>query len=118
MNASMRWCRVRSITGMDVTGWVATRYLRESRGPIEIQPPAGSGSSPDSYLVTGLAAGDYLNVRSSASTQGSVIARLAQGTKVQNLGCEQSGQTRWCRIRTVGGVEVTGWVNARYLRAS
>lgn len=118
MIGSQRWCRIRSITGMDVTGWVSARFLRESRGPVEIQPPVGggSGAGPDFYVVRGLAPGDTLNVRSRASTQGTVIARLAQGTRVRNLGCELVGQTRWCRIRTTGAVEVTGWVNGRYLR--
>ncbi|MDP3194811.1 SH3 domain-containing protein [Tabrizicola sp.] len=119
MTGSQRWCRIRSLTGMDVTGWVAARYLRESRGPIAIQPPVGGGSGgsgPDFYVVAGLAAGDFLNVRSKASTQGTVIARLAQGARVKNLGCQVSGQSRWCKIQKTGGVQVTGWVNGRYLR--
>jgi uncharacterized protein YraI len=116
MTGAARWCRIRSITGMDVTGWVAGTYLRESRGPIEVQPPVGGGSGPDAYVVSGLAPGDTLNVRTRPSTQGDVIAQLASGAKVQNLGCEQSGQTRWCRIRTTGTVSVTGWVNGRYLQ--
>ncbi len=118
MNGDVRWCRVRSTAGMDVTGWVAGRYLRESSAPQAGRPPgAGSGGSgPDFYVVSGVAAGDFLNVRSQASTQGAIIARLAPGARVRNLGCQQSGQTRWCRIRTLGGVDVTGWVNGRYLR--
>lgn len=112
MSGGSRWCKVRSTTGMDVTGWVAGRYLRESAAP----GGGGGGIGPDFYVVRGLPAGDTLNVRTRPSTQGEVIARLSEGARVRNLGCEQSGQTRWCRIRTTGGVEVTGWVNARYLR--
>lgn len=115
MSNGVRWCRVRSTTGMDVTGWVLGRYLRESASP-PTRPPAGGGSGPDFYVVSGLTPGDTLNVRSQASTQGSVIARLSQGARVQNLGCQQTGSTRWCRVRTTGGVDVTGWVNGRYLR--
>ncbi len=114
-----RWCRIRSITGMDVTGWVSARYLRESRGPVAIQPPAGGGldmHGPDFYVVTGLAAGDTLNVRSQPSTQGTILGRLSAGARVRNLGCKQTGQTRWCRIQTTGAVELTGWVSGRYLR--
>lgn len=111
MSGSTRWCRIRSTTGVDVTGWVNGRYLRESSAPS-----GGGGGGSDTFTVTGLAAGDTLNVRTRPSTQGEVIARLAQGAKVRNRGCEQSGQTRWCKITTIGGVEVTGWVNARYLR--
>lgn len=116
MTGQTRWCRIRSITGMDVTGWVAGRYLRELRGPVQIQPPVGGGSGGDVYVVAGLVAGDSLNVRSRPSTQGAVIARLSGGVRVQNLGCELSGQTRWCRIRTTDGIKVVGWVNGRYLR--
>lgn len=117
ITGTTRWCRIRSTTGMDVTGWVAGRYLRESAAPPSVPPPgSGDDGGPDFYVVRGLAAGDTLNVRSRASTQGEVIARLAQGARVRNLGCESSGQTRWCKIRTTGSVEVTGWVNGRYLR--
>lgn len=115
MSGSQRWCRIRSITGMDVTGWVSARYLRESGGPV--QPPSGGDDGgPDFYVVRGLTAGDTLNVRSRPSTQGDVIAQLSQGTRVRNLGCEVRGQSRWCRIQTTGAVAVTGWVNGRYLR--
>jgi uncharacterized protein YraI len=116
MTGSTRWCRIRSITGMDVTGWVNGRYLRESRGPVQIQPPVVGGSGGDMYVVSGLSAGDRLNVRSSPSTQGAVVARLSRGVRVENLGCERSGQTRWCQIRTSDGIEIAGWVNGRYLQ--
>lgn len=118
MTGSQRWCRIRSITGMDVTGWVSARYLRESRGPDDVQPPGegGSGAGPDFFVVKGLTPGDTLNVRSKASMQGTVIAQIAQGTRVRNLGCEAFGQTRWCKIMTIGAVRVIGWVNERYLR--
>lgn len=117
MTGSTRWCQIRSTTGMDVTGWVSGSYLRESAAPTTPAPLPGDGASgPDFYVVTGLAAGDTLNLRSRPSTQGDIIARLSQGARVRNLGCETSGQTRWCKVRTTGGVEVTGWVNGRYLR--
>ncbi|MFN3575489.1 MAG: SH3 domain-containing protein [Tabrizicola sp.] len=114
MTGSSRWCRIRSTTGMDVTGWVNGRYLRESGAPsLPVVPDDGG---PDFYIVRGLAAGDTLNVRTRPSTSGQVIAQLEQGARVRNLGCQTSGQTRWCRIETTGGVKLTGWVNGRYLR--
>jgi uncharacterized protein YraI len=117
-----RWCQIRSTRGMDVTGWVAGRYLREAVGP-----PAGGGGGgswgggsgahgPDFFVVSGLAAGDVLNVRVEPSAQGQLLATLQPGARVENLGCRMVGQARWCRIRTTGGVSVTGWVNGRYLR--
>jgi uncharacterized protein YraI len=116
MTESTRWCRIRSTVGMDVTGWVTARYLRESSSPVVVVEPPVNDGGPDFYVVRGLAAGDTLNVRSQASTDGTVIAELAQGARVRNLGCQVIGQTRWCRIKTTGGVVVTGWVNGRYLR--
>jgi uncharacterized protein YraI len=113
LSGAMRWCRIRSLSGVDVTGWVAARYTRESAAPSN---PGEDDGGPDFYVVRGLAAGDTLNVRSQASTQGRVLAQLSQGARVRNLGCQQSGTTRWCKIRTTGGVVVTGWVNGRYLR--
>lgn len=111
------WCRIRSTVGMDVTGWVAGRYLREATGPGTSGGTGGSGAhGPDFYVVSGLSAGDTLNIRTEPSAQSSIIGRLNQGARVRNLGCRQSGSTRWCRIQTTGGVEVTGWVNGRYLR--
>jgi uncharacterized protein YraI len=111
-----RWCRIRSIEGMDVTGWVSGRYLREAARP---RPPQGGGSGahgPDTYIVSGLPGGDRLNVRLEPTTGSPVIATLGPGERVRNLGCQQIGQGRWCRIRTVSGADLTGWVNGRYLR--
>ncbi len=117
MTGNMRWCRIRSTIGMDVTGWVAGRYLREYTG----RPPGGGwsgggGSGPDTWVVTGLPAGDTLNLRAQPSAQAQILARLQPGVRLVNLGCRLVGQTRWCQVRTIGGVDLTGWVNARYLR--
>jgi uncharacterized protein YgiM (DUF1202 family) len=102
---------------MDVTGWVAGRYLRESAPPTAPRPPSGGGHhGPDFYLVSGLSAGDNLNVRAQPSAQSEILGRVSAGTRVRNLGCQQTGQARWCRIETTGDVVVTGWVNGRYLR--
>lgn len=117
MNGNARWCRIRSITGINVTGWVAGRYLRETAGPG--LPPGGGGagaSGPDFYIVAGLPAGRQLGLRTKPSSDAPVIAELGTGTRLQNLGCEPRGQTRWCRVRTTGSISATGWVNGQYLR--
>lgn len=117
-----RWCRIRSTEGIDVTGWVAGRFLREAGAPRPpatrppAPPPDNSAGGPDFYIVAGLPAGDRLNLRSEPSTQGRILATLGPGSRVQNLGCRTSGNTRWCRVRTTGAVDVTGWVSGRYLR--
>ncbi|MFN3970811.1 MAG: SH3 domain-containing protein [Gemmobacter sp.] len=110
-----RWCRIRSTEGIDVTGWVAGRFLREAGPPRPPAPPPGA-SGPDFYVVSGLPAGDRLNLRAEPTTQARILATLGPGSRVQNLGCRTSGSTRWCRVRTTGAVDVTGWVSGRYLR--
>lgn len=111
------WCKVRSTEGFDVTGWANARYLRDSGAPPGGGGGGGAGAAgPDFYVVRGLAAGDRLNIRAEPSASAQILGSLAERERVQNLGCRSSGQTRWCRIRTTGGVQVTGWVNGRYLR--
>lgn len=107
-----RWCRIRSTEGIDVTGWVAGRFLRESGPPA----PPGGGGGAGLAVVAGLPPGDRLNLRAEPSAQSRILGSLGSGERVRNLGCRNSGNTRWCQVRTTGGVEVTGWVNGRYLR--
>ncbi|MDB5539010.1 MAG: hypothetical protein JWQ89_737 [Devosia sp.] len=79
---------------------------------------AGDGNAgvPEFLAVTGLKAGAMLNVRSEPSTRGSVVAHIPNETLLRNLGCEGSGQTRWCQVRGVEGAEIEGWVTGRFLR--
>lgn len=117
MNGNTRWCRVRSTEGIDVTGWVAARFLSESAAPG--RPPSGGGSGasgPDFYVVAGLPAGRTLGLRTRPAQNADIIAGLGTGTRLQNLGCEVRDGTRWCRVRTTGSISATGWVNGRYLR--
>jgi uncharacterized protein YraI len=114
MSGQTRWCRIRSTTGIDVTGWVNGRFLREHGGP----PPGqgGGGAGTDLLVVAGLPPGDTLNLRAGPTTGAAILARLREGTRVRNLGCEARGQSRWCLVRTTGATDITGWANARYLR--
>ena len=76
----------------------------------EAAPPA-----PEFWEVTGLTAGDTLNLRETASTGAAVVAELARGTVLRNLGCN-AGTQGWCEVElTQGGVR--GWASSQYLRA-
>jgi hypothetical protein len=83
----------------------------------EVQPDFADGlmGGPDFWAVTGLSAGDTLNLRAGPSTGDRVIGRLAAGQIVKNLGCRMTGKQRWCQIDSAAG---TGWVAGRYLRES
>jgi uncharacterized protein YraI len=97
---------------------------------------AGPGESmatadgPDYYAVTGVAAGDVLNIRAEPSPTGAKIGEIPHdGRGVQNLGCQggptfaewqkmnaaerqKAGRQRWCRIRYRG---LEGWAAGRFL---
>lgn len=70
---------------------------------------------PDFWAVTGVPAGDTLNVRSGPGTSNPVIARAQNGQVFRNLGCRMTGSTRWCEVETRDGA-LRGWVSGHYLR--
>ena len=76
----------------------------------------GLEGGPDFWEVTGVSGGDLLNLRQGPSTGARVVARLANGTTLRNQGCRMSGGQRWCRVETVDGGIVSGWVAGRFLR--
>ena len=90
---------------------------------LEIGLTGGSGSDyadglaggPDFWTVA-VEPGDQLNVRSGPATGHDVVARLADGTVVRNLGCTllELG-ARWCRVRVLEGDGAEGWVAGRFL---
>ncbi len=75
----------------------------------------GLMGGPDFWVVSGLKAGDTLNLRSGPSARDAVLGRLPQGEIVRNMGCRMTNQSRWCQIEAEIG---TGWVAGRYLRES
>ncbi len=116
-----RWCHVASGNGL-LSGWVAGRYLRESGAPASpsASVPAssfadGDAGGPDFWEVTGVRAGDRLNIRTGPSTKYSIIARAPNGVMLRNLGCRGSGGSRWCHVQTTEG-DYDGWVAGRFLR--
>lgn len=106
------WCRIRFTDGLDVTGWVSPRYLRETK------PAPKPPSDPNYWVVSGLRSGERLNVRDAPSTSGRIIATAPEGTRFQGLGCQTSEGAKWCRVRTTQGLDLQGYVLARYLVAS
>ncbi len=76
-------------------------------------------SDDDNYfVVAGVPGNDILNVHSGPSSRDRIVGALANGDKVRNLGCENDGDSRWCRIQMLDEMRSEGWVNARYLRTS
>ncbi len=85
------------------------------------EKPVGSGdadaSGPDWWVVSGVSAGDLLNVREGPSTKDRVLARVGNGTILSNGGCVGEGRSRWCKISGPDG-GYTGWASGAYLRES
>lgn len=65
---------------------------------------------PDNYSVVGVKGSDTLNLRSTASTRGKIVARVPfNELKVKNLGARSNG---WCNVQ-YGNVK--GWAACNYL---
>jgi hypothetical protein len=83
--------------------------------PGEPEPPA----PPQIGTVFGLAAGDRLNIRASASSNSPVIGTAENDDVVNVVGEAYNGSTRWLRLSfgTSAGtaVEINGWASAAYI---
>lgn len=80
----------------------------------ETVDPAG-GSRLDFFVVEGLASGDLLNIRATASATGMLIGRVPNGAKLNNLGCSDVNGYSWCKVSDPQSAQLTGWAPARYL---
>lgn len=90
--------------------------IRPQAGPVVKGDFAdGLQGGPDYWAVTGLTAGDTLNLRADPTTGASVLRRLAEGAALRNLGCRMAEGHRWCNVETVGDRATRGWVAGAYL---
>ncbi|WP_352546845.1 SH3 domain-containing protein [Mesorhizobium sp. M0027] len=85
--------------------------------PLMLAGPPASAQEPEPIIsiVTGLAPGDLLNVRATASAMGKIEARLPIGSSVKNLGCGDVSGHRWCKVEDIDDPKLSGWAPARYL---
>lgn len=72
-------------------------------------------AAPEFFEVIGVSAADTLNLREGPATAEAVVAELARGTVLRNLGCTGEGARRWCEVETAEG-GLHGWAAGRYLR--
>ena len=122
-----RWCKVRNPDFGNQTGWASGRYLRKSGAPVDddqpinVPPPPddypdSEAGGPDYWVVSGLTAGDRLNMRRGPSRTERVVATFRNGAVLANRGCRRIDAQRWCRVQNPDFANQTGWVNGRYLR--
>lgn len=105
--------------------------LAIAAGPVASHAARAEADGPDYFAVTGVAAGDVLNIRAAPTASGAKIGEIpADGRHVRNLGCRggpgfaawqrmseaerhEAARRRWCKVR-YGGVE--GWVAGWFLK--
>lgn len=93
-----------------------------STRPTPPKPPSdefgdSEASGPDWWAVTGVGADDMLNLRAGPTGNDRILARVANGAKLRNLGCVGQGRLRWCQVSTADD-RVTGWASGRFLQES
>src|SRR5690606_9497936 len=92
------WWRIQTSAG---TGWAVQDWMVETDGGTT-PPPTGKFAVGDTVRVT-----ERLNLRSAASTAGSVITVLQVNATGEVLSGPSTGSGyKWWRIRTSAG---TGW---------
>jgi uncharacterized protein YraI len=113
-----RWCPVAAPEG-SFSGWAAARFLRDAGAPPSASAPVpeGGASGPDWWAVSGVGAGDSLNLREGPSTNDRVVGRVANGAILRNGGCVGEGRARWCQVSTPDG-RFSGWAAGRFLQES
>ncbi len=74
----------------------------------------GLTGGPDNWEVTGVGAGDALQLRATPSPKGGLVAQAPNGATLKNLGCRNTRGQRWCQVEDARGHR--GWANGRYLR--
>jgi hypothetical protein len=102
---------------------VAPMVARAANTEPVVVPPAARPADEDnrppaaSFRVEGVAADDVLNIRSKPDANSRVLGSIPpQERRVEGLGAPTTvARSTWQRVRYAG---VTGWVNARFLRAN
>lgn len=103
LEKSKGWVKIKDSSGK--TAWVSGQYLSTSGGNS-----SSSSSSESAGYIAYVSVNSSLNLRSEASTSGSVIASLKNSEKVQIIEKKDNG---WSKIKTESGK--VGWANSKYL---
>jgi hypothetical protein len=88
--------------------------LLAGTAPAAAQEAGGHAPDPAEWVVTGVEGAATVNLRAGPSTGEAVVAELAKGTVLRNLGCTGEGEARWCQV-ALGEGGLGGWASARYL---
>jgi hypothetical protein len=96
----------------------ATYTLRISIGadPAHKDFADALSGGPDVWQVSGVAAGDVLNIRRGPAAREPAVGIAVNGDRLRNTGCRIVLGQRWCKVERLAGPSATGWVAGRYLR--
>lgn len=106
LEKSKGWVKVKTSSGE--TAWVSGQYLSTSGSSSN-----NSSSSDSTGYIAYVSVSSSLNMRSEASTSGSILASLKNNDRVQVI--EKNGNG-WSKVKTDNGK--TGWVSSKYLVSS
>ncbi len=105
-NSNASWAKVQTSSGAQ--GWCCKSYLKISGSPSGTSSGSASTASGQTATTT-----DYLNLRSGAGTNYSVLLTLGKGVTASVLDNSNSG---WVKVSTQNGTE--GWCSRQYLTIS
>lgn len=77
---------------------------------------SATAASLGQYEVFGVEDGDMLKLRAGPGIGFNVIVGLPNGTALRVHSCEQTGDTRWCRVSLQRARGLKGFVSWAYLR--
>jgi len=77
-------------------------------------PQSSSNNQQLRFIVAGISAGDFLNVREQPNPRAKIVGKISSGVIVTSSGRKEiKGSDTWIYIATAG---CSGWVNFRFLK--
>ncbi|MCV2868470.1 SH3 domain-containing protein [Defluviimonas sp. WL0002] len=98
----------------EVSDYTLDVAITGETGPVVTGDYAdGLQGGPDYYAVQ--TTGGGLNLRAGPSAGAGLVAKLANGTQLRNLGCRMTEGRRWCRVATLADPGYEGWAAGDFL---
>lgn len=93
---------------------ISVSALEGTSAPVTNDFADGVRGGPD-FLQVRTTDGGILNLRAGPSGSAAVVARLANGSQVRNLGCRRNEARRWCNVATLADPGAEGWAAGDFL---
>ena len=110
VNGNTKWYKLSS------GGWITSAYVQEVSNAGSSNSSTSNTGSTETAISKNVKTTSALNVRSSASTSGSIVGSLSNSTTVkvvaQKSGTTVAGNKTWYKLST------GGWITAAYTKAA